>query len=261
MKRHLLLMVLSLCFIPGSSQVLNTSDPQVQAALSSGNVEMSPLSNYFQRRTPMMDQLFAEVKNDGEYITYYVGAEVGTAYEDENFQKGKVYYKDEYLGDFYYRHNAYNSEVEVKNTLQKEEKQKALIKDEHVVLILASGEKMRFMQITANNGEIEDAYLTQLNEGDKHLLYRRTHVIYSEAIPAANSMVNPKPSKFTHFTEYYLGDDKSNRPSKLPTKKSKFAKAMKAQTGTDITSYLKENKIQLDNEADLKKTIAYLNSN
>ncbi len=108
---------------------------QLGPAPQSASVENDPMAN-FHKWTPMMQKLFQQVKNDGETISYYVGAEVGSPYEYEEFKKGKVYYKEEYLGEFYYRYNIFSNEIEVKKTLLEEETHKALIRDANVVLSL-----------------------------------------------------------------------------------------------------------------------------
>ena len=128
MKKLVVLALLALLnFAYAHTQVIDASDPEVAAALGNPQVEGSPLSNAFQRRTPMMDKMFRDVKDDGDYEYYYVGAEVGSAYENETFLAGKVFYKDDMLGTFYYRLNAFSNEIEVKKTLLEEEKHKALV--------------------------------------------------------------------------------------------------------------------------------------
>ena len=117
MKTILFTLTILLVFSSLKGQVLNTGDAEVQAALNSSTFENSPLADFWQKRTPMMDILHALVKDDDGIVRHYVGAEVGSAYENDTFQPGKVFYNKEELGDVHYRLNAYNYEIELKKNV------------------------------------------------------------------------------------------------------------------------------------------------
>ncbi len=230
---------------------------QLAPAPRTGAVENDPMAN-FNKWTPMMQKLFQQVKNDGETVSYYVGAEVGSAFETEGFNKGKVFYQEEDLGDFFYRYNIFSSEIEVKKTHLKEEKHKALIRDPNVVLIATNGaKKYRFLPFINEKGEQDEGYLISLYEGDKYTLYKFLEVKFSEAKAAANSMVNPKPSKFTQFTEfYYKHQDETIRA--LSSKKNKFLKYFNSAMASLIKDFIKKEKINLSIEGDLIRLMAFI---
>ena len=261
MKKVFLLVI---CCIIGQhqlleAQVLDSSNPNVQAELNNALVETSPLANFFQKRTPMMDKLFRDLKDEDGYERHYVGAEIGSAYEDDQFKPGKVYYKEEYLGDFYYRHNAYNSEIELRRTAIKEEKQKALIKNEEVSLLDAKGREIRFLTFATKKAKIKEGYLTLLMDGEKYKLYHRLVVKFTEAKPAANSMVNPTPSRFSHFVEYYTKDKQADKITEIPLKTGKFIKMFGKKKG-GLGELIKKEKLDLTKETDLIKVFDYLNT-
>jgi hypothetical protein len=233
------------------AQQVGTVAPQI------GAVENDPYANYHQKWSPMMQKLFQQVKNDGETITYYVGAEVGSPYEYEDFKLGKVYYSNDYLGQFYYRYNIFSNEIEVKKTLLEEEVHKALIPDEKVALVLASENEYRYLSFKTAKNEADKGYLKRILKGSHYKLYKRTVVKYTEAKPAANSMVNPIPSKFTQFAEYYLQQDEGTI-IEVPLKKNKFLKHFPSVISEDLKSYLKVVQVDLTNENDLIKTITYI---
>lgn len=234
-----------------AQQVGNTA-PQM------GAVENDPFANYHQRWNPRMQELFQKVKNDGETVSYYVGAEVGSAFETEDFNRGRVFYKEEDLGEFYYRYNIFSREIEVKKTLLEEEKHKALIKDPDVLLVPSQeARKYQYQSFINEKGEKDEGYLIALYEGNSYTLFTFLQVKFTEAKPAANTMVNPTPSKFTQFTDYYFKH--SQGPiSALPLKKNKLL----AKFGTNKTSLLKEfikqEKLKLSSEQDLIRLMVFV---
>ncbi|MEX0291031.1 MAG: hypothetical protein AB3N14_18150 [Flavobacteriaceae bacterium] len=261
MKKRILLFLLISTTISSMSkaQVLDGGNPAVQAALGDALVEQSPLANFFQRRTPMMDKLLRDhLKDDDGIERHYVGAEIGSAYEYEEFKPGKVFYREEFLGDFYYRHNAYNSEIELRRSNVKEAKQEALIKNKEVSLKDFKGREMRFLSFTTKKGKTKEAYLTKLVDGEKYNLYHRLVVKFTEAKPAANSMVNPTPSRFSHFVEFYTKEKESDNIEQIPLKTGKFLK-MFGKKKEGLQELIKKEKLDLETEKDLVLVFNFLN--
>ena len=250
--RHFFSIILLLLAAISNAQQVGNAAPQM------GAVENDPFANYHQRWNPRMQELFQKVKNDGETVSYYVGAEVGSAFETEDFNKGRVFYKDEDLGEFYYRYNIFSKEIEVKNTLLKEEKHKALIKDPNVLLVPSQGgHKYIYQSFVNEKGEKEEGYLIALYEGDSYSLYKFLQVKFTEAKPAANSMVSPTPSKFTQFTEYFFNN--SQEPiSSLPSKKNKLLAKFNTEHASLVKEFIKEEKINLSSETDLIRLMAFI---
>nr|WP_293293885.1 hypothetical protein [Allomuricauda sp.] len=232
-------------------QVLDTNDASVRAALGNAQVEGSPLANYFQRRTPAMDQLMRDVKNNGTTQSFYIGAQEGSAYENEKFTNGKVYSKDELLDDVYFRYNAFSDELEVKKTRLEEEDYQALIKSNDIYIISNSGKKYIYNQFFDKKGEVQNGYLILLSAGEKASLYKQYDVKFFEGKEAENSMVNPIPSRFTPFIGYYVQMEGSDKIVKLPTKKNKLFKFLEDNiAGFDAKSFRKKD-IDLDTDQGL----------
>ncbi|WP_318311985.1 hypothetical protein [Flagellimonas crocea] len=233
-------------------QVLNTSDSNVQAALGNGGmVEGSPLSNYFQRRNPAMDQLMREVRNNGTTQKFYIGPEKGSAYEEEDFVLGKVFTEEEFLDNVYFRYNAFSDELEVKKTQLEEEAYQALIKNEDIYIVSNTGEKYIYRDFYNEDGDLERGYLKILSETDSATLYKQYTVKYFEGKEAQNSMVNPIPSRFTPFTGYYLKTNSTERILELPSKKRKLFKFLEENIGGFDSKNLSKNDLDLDSEQDV----------
>jgi len=220
------------------------------ARAAASEAAVDPFANVFQKWTPMMQKLFQQVNNGRDYIEYEIGADVGSPYENEQYLPGQVYYDEEHLGDFYYRYNAYNQEIELKSTLLVEEKQKALVKDAKVKLVTKSG-TIQFLTAKNDKGKIADSYFKQTYMGEEYALYHKLIIKYTEGKPAANSMVNPIPSRFTNYTTYYYKDNASATIQELPQKKGKFLKLFSDKNGEQLKNYMKSKEFDLESKKDL----------
>ena len=220
--------------------------------------ETIPYANWHQRWAPMMQKLFQQVRDDDGIVTHFVGAEVGTPYETEDFQKGSVYYEGENLGEYYYRYNIFSREIELKRTQLAEEKQLALIRDPKVVLVPRSGNKgyHYFSYITAK-GEHQDGYLLLLFKGESFSLYKHLESKFTEAKPAANSMVNPIPSRFSTFVSYYL-QSSGDAIQEISLKKNRFLKEIDNSMVDEMKGFLKAENIDLSEEQGLIRAISQM---
>lgn len=250
MRRIFTIILITFSISVTIAQVLNTSNPQVQAALGNAQVEGSPLANFWQKRTPMMDILFPLIKDDDGIERHYVGAEIGSAYISEEFQPGKVFYNNQELGDVYYRLNAYNNEVELKKTSLDDEKPLALIKNEEVKIV-DGPEEILFRTFIDDKGKTYEGYLTVLRKGKEYHIYRRVYKKFTEPKPAANSMVAPTPSRFTDYEAYYFQKSDEEEIVEIPLKTKRFLKLFDEETAQKLKQLIKEKDLNLDNENDL----------
>lgn len=251
MKRLVFSVVLLSSYVLCSQQV-GTAAPQM------GAVENDPFANFHQRWTPSMQKLFQLVRDDDGKVTHFVGAEVGTPYENDSFEIGHVWYNDEDLGEFYYRYNIFSNEIELKKTHLTEEKHQALIRDPNVVLAASIGDRAyHYLTFTTDKDNNEEGYLIKLYQGNEFTLYKHLESKYTEAKPAANSMVNPTPSKFTTFSSYFL--QQNDGPIKeISLKRNKFLKQLDSHVAEKIKPYFKEEKTDLSEERQLISAIVHL---
>ncbi|NNC61001.1 MAG: hypothetical protein HKO11_01605 [Eudoraea sp.] len=250
--KHLILPAVLLSFFVLSGQLVDQAAPQM------AGVENDPFANFHQRWTPSMQKLFQLVRDDDGKVTHYVGAEVGTPYETTDFKKGHVWYKDEDLGEFFYRFNIFSNEIELKRTQLQEEKHQALIRDPNVVLVSNMKDKeYYYLSFISDKTMNKEGYLIRLYNGSSFKLYKHLESKFTEAKPAANSMVNPTPSKFTTFSSYLL--QKNDREIReISLKKNKFLKQLDANSAEKMKAYIKENKIDLSEETQLIRAISHM---
>lgn len=183
----------------------------------------------------------------------------GSPYTSNEFALTTMYYGDEDLGKIYYRYNALNGEIEIKNSTRESEQIKSLSRDKKVS-ILVDGKKMSFMTFVTAKDNTLNGYLITLSNTGPFKLFKRTHVKYTEGKPAANSFVKAVPSRFTQYTEYYLQKEDVNRIDEIPLKNNKLLKLIDdASKRESLKDYLKENSMNIKEEAHLIQAFNFLN--
>ncbi len=108
--------------------------------------------------------------------------------------------------------------------------------------------------------ETKNGYLSIISKGDEFTLYHRLAVKFSEGKAAANSMVMAIPSRYAHFVEYYYTKAGVDRIDQLTQKKGALLKILEKEMKEPVNNFIKENKIDLDNEEHLIKTFEFINS-
>ncbi|MBT8281273.1 MAG: hypothetical protein KJO16_06815 [Muriicola sp.] len=240
-----LLLILSIQF-SGIAQVSGAA-PTGEAGLFDAAQGGNPMLNLV-----MMDLRVKSQNKEAEEI-------LGSPYLTDNFIKSKVYFGEEFVGDFYVRYNALNSEIEIKNTDLEEEAPKRLLANQDLRVKYGSRE-LRFTTYINKKDETKNGYLSIISEGDAYTLYHRLAVKYSEGKAAANSMVMAIPSRYAHFVEYYYKKAGVDRIDQLTQKRGALLKILEKEMRDQVNTFIKEEKIDLSEEADLIRTFEYINS-
>lgn len=182
----------------------------------------------------------------------------GSPYTYNMFNKGNILYKDENSGSIYYRYNAYNEEIEIKENNLPNSPIRSLSKDKNITLIASDGTSLRFSTFTDKKDNTKNGYLNVLKEGD-YTLYKRINVTFKEGQKAPNSFVKAKHARFSQFTEYYLEIEGANRVDEVELKNKKLLNLLPENIRPEIQKYLKDNSITISDENDLIKVVDYLN--
>jgi len=186
---------------------------------------------------------------------------VGSIYLNDKFLPCKVYYEDDLVGDFFYRHNAFNDEIEIKDTQLAEEAESSLLTVKELRLVDPIGNKELALRVYENDkGELRNGYLYRLGEGEKYDIFFKNSVKFTEGTHPVNSLVRPTPNKFSHFTEYFFVKKGDKVAKYIEQKDRKFVKAFDKSIQESLETFLKEEKINLKKEEDLIKTFTYLNN-
>lgn len=180
----------------------------------------------------------------------------GSPYTSNVFIPTQLYYKDENYGTMFYRYNAYNEEIEIKQQNLENEGIRALGRDKNL-FIMVNGNPMSFKTFIDKKGLTQNGYLTLLSDGE-YKFYKRVDVKYTEGQKAQNSFVKAIPPRFSQFTEYYLEVPGVNRIDELELSNRKLIKLLPADKQELVKSYLKENKIKVKDEADVIAVLKWL---
>ena len=186
---------------------------------------------------------------------------VGSIYLEDAFAPCTIFYNEELVGNFFYRHNAYNDEIEIKDTQLAEEAESSLATLKELRLIDQTANKELSLNLYRNkDGEVRNGYLYTLSKGKNYILYFKNNVKFTEGTHPVSSMVRPTPNKFTHFTEYYFKTSDGKIAEFLSPKKGDFLEGVVKDLREQVKKYLKEEKINLKRESDLVTLFGYLNS-
>ncbi|RIV72012.1 hypothetical protein [Flagellimonas aequoris] len=187
---------------------------------------------------------------------------VGSPYLNENFVPCKVYYKDELVGNMYYRHNAYNDEIEIKDSSLPEENPTSLATMKQLKVVdQVTGQEISMMTYENKDELVKNGYFYIIDEGKDYNLLFKKNVKFTEGTKPVNSMVRPTPNKFSQFVEFYYMKDGAKFAQLIPTNKGKFVKTFGSANEEELKDYIKEQNINLKDENDLIKVFNYLNSN
>ncbi len=226
---------------------------QVASNLTTGGSSVGGVS-------AQINTLLGPTYERGEKLKNYFDEFQGSPYTSNEFRPTTMFYNDENLGSIYYRHNALNEEVEIKKSNLEEEPIKSLTRDKNIS-VLIDGHKMSFKTFVDAKGRTMNGYLISLLDGAQYDLYKRTHVKFTEGKPATSSFTKAVPSRFSQFTEYYFQKEGVNRMDEITPKNGKLIKLISDATAKEkLKSYLKENDLNIKEEADLIKAIEYLNT-
>jgi hypothetical protein len=184
----------------------------------------------------------------------------GSPYTSDDFEPAQLFYKNDKIGTIFYRHNALNEEIEIKES-KNQQGIRGLNRDKNII-IEVDGKPMRFMTFIDKGGKTMNGYLTQLVKGENYDLYRRVHVKFTEGQKSPNSFVKATPSRFSQFTEYYVQKKGVDRIDELQQKNSKlYALAENPEQKQLLKAFLKDNRLDVDNEEDLVRLIMFLDRN
>ncbi|MEA1785899.1 hypothetical protein U1E44_07335 [Arenibacter sp. GZD96] len=216
----------------------------------------SPQDNLL-RVQPAFNQFFVHLK--GTETTVNVSKALGTPFEDENFSKGQLYDKDEFLGDFYLRYNAYDDQIELKKTTLPEETVQGLVKNSNFRARYKNVD-LSYRAFTDTKGTISTGYLHLLVNGSSSKLFKRLKAIYVPATTPINPQTRPTPSRFVQFETFFVSLNGIDQIMEMPQQTSKFIALFEKSMQSTLRSYMKENKLKLKEEKDLIVLFNYINT-
>ncbi|MGB3342933.1 MAG: hypothetical protein WBA61_03395 [Aequorivita sp.] len=176
------------------------------------------------------------------------------AYANPNFLIGKIFQEDQVLKDNVpMRYNAYADEIEIKIN-ETDQAYGALIKDPDIFVKVG---KEIYVFVPFEGSNAKGGYFSVLADGKNYGLYKKTTAVFREPRVAETSYQKDTPPSFQKTVIYYLVKD--GKFLEMPSSKSRILKMMDIKK-KEMNAFIKTNKIDLGNEADLIKTITYFDS-
>ena len=183
----------------------------------------------------------------------------GSPYTSNDFRNTTLFYKDELIGDVYYRFNSLNQEIEIKATNSPDEGTRALGRDKAISIVI-DGMPMSFKTFIDKNDRTTNGYLVALENTGEYKLYKRYHATFKEGLKASNSFAKDVPAKFTQYVEYYIEIPGKNRIDQIKLKKNSLLNQLTGDKKTALKEYLESEGLNVKNEMDLVKAVNFLNS-
>ena len=183
----------------------------------------------------------------------------GSAYFDESFKKGVVYYDNSYMGTPFLRYDAYADEIQIKNSLLEEEKYGALLKSEKLYCIIDS-KKVLYHSLRDSNGEVSKGYVMNLVNSGKYLLFEKKSKNFLEGKIAPTSLTMPTNSKFIEEVNYYFGIKGGETVTEIYGNRNDLVSMFDEKHQDKIKSFVKKNRINMDDRSDLQKLFYYANT-
>jgi hypothetical protein len=195
---------------------------------------------------------------NSEFVSKMVKDEIidenidGSRYFNETFLASKILYQGvSYPKMYLARYNAFEDLIE----LRKGEQTDALLKDENISCMI-DGSLYVYQPYSIKKGkDTQLGYLKLLYTNSNISLYLQQHIKFKEAVVAKSSMSGSFPAKFVPSQTFYYRtlDTEAAIPINKKTVLTVFSQLDKGQ----IKSYIKDNKIDISNEADLIKLFKY----
>ncbi len=209
------------------------------------------------RNLQRQTDLFVETMDRNYVSPDFLETYDGTPYNSTTFLLGNIYINKELTkSDVAMRYNIYSDEMQVKESLQSEDKDiTALIKSPDISVTILNE---TFIYVPKGKGLEKGGYFQVETTGKTYSLYKKLGKEYFEASKAKTSFERDVPAKFDDRTFYYIHFS-NGAMVELPDSKKKRYKAF-GESEALVKAYAKERKLNITEEKDLKKVIIYLDN-
>ncbi|MBC2839611.1 hypothetical protein [Robiginitalea sp. SC105] len=219
----------------------------------------APVQLRYDGSSATQNEFFNQLRNKKEINTGVLET-VGTPYIEDDFKPCEIFFGDEKIGKFFYRHNALNDEIEIKDSQVAGEEVSSLATMRQLTLIdLENGNELSLMTYENKKDQMRNGYLYRLKDGDKYSLLFKKNVKFTQGTQPVNSLVRPTPNKFSLFIEYYYFTPDGKVAQYLPTRKNRFIRSFDKSLQDKLKEFIDEQDINLNQEEDLVRVFSFLN--
>tara|TARA_R110001583_G_scaffold149335_1_gene301350 strand:- start:7432 stop:8142 length:711 start_codon:yes stop_codon:yes gene_type:complete len=184
----------------------------------------------------------------------------GTPYLNEDFVHGEVIVDDKVKEVGKMRYNAYRNEVEILDNISKDSYY-SLLKRAYIKVEI-DGKNYSIYTYVDSNESIKTSYFTDLNKGALKLLFK-PEALLKQARSPSTSYEKYVPPTYVWNSSYYMLDETNANAENHAVKVRLTKKSILDFTGAqkeEMKLYVKENKLNLRQEADVIIFLNYYNS-
>ncbi|MEZ4811527.1 MAG: hypothetical protein R2819_14300 [Allomuricauda sp.] len=193
----------------------------------------------------------------GEEVKLTLDDIEGSIYTNENFTLGTLYENGEAFKNLYLRYDAYNDEVELKETSDTD-LVRAMVKHPAYSCNM-NGEDYYYLGYKDEDGVSKEGYLTPLVSGRDYVLFVKRIKVFKEGKPAKTSLDKGFPHRFLDKTEYYVSI-KGDLPVYMKTKKSEVLSLFEEEDQKAVGKYIKEKHVNVGKEDDVVNLFTFANT-
>ncbi|MCR9265647.1 MAG: hypothetical protein NXH86_15935 [Flavobacteriaceae bacterium] len=211
---------------------------------------------------PWMMDLYNDMRTKmgrlGEDVNLTLEDIDGTIYLDESFQLGGLYQNGVAFKRMYMRFDAYNDEVELRESPDSEVTRSMVKNEEYSCSI--NGDEFLYMQYTDDKGATAKGYLSPLVKGGgEYVLYEKRIKVFKEGKPAKTSLDKGFPHRFLDKVEYYVSVN-GGVPVYMRAKKSEVLEVFSDEDQKKVKQFIKDRHINLGDNMGLMNLFAYANT-
>ncbi|WP_289044767.1 hypothetical protein [uncultured Olleya sp.] len=179
---------------------------------------------------------------------------IGSKYIFSVYQPAKLSTHENVL--FNVRYNAYNDDIEIQG--KEENTSYALNKYSGTIIVsLLSGQNYINTKYVDSKNNSKTGFFQILNTNSNFYLLKKQTIILTDKIEAKTTYHKSKPAKYTQSKDQYFIKKDNNTATEIPTNNKKFAGLFPDQK-KEVLSFIKEEKIKLKKEDDLKKIFNFI---
>ncbi len=182
---------------------------------------------------------------------------LGSPYENDDFQKGVITKNGVTISHTVsLRYNAHKDIFEIKKTAVLKDNQAKLLKKSDEITLKVNNQNFVFVPV--NDGDIRAGYFVLLQKGEKVTLYKKIHKQFIPGQKAYSSLAQDVAPTFKENITLYITNSEGKMVALANSKNGKL-KAFEDHK-KEVKEFVKENKLNLNKEAQLIKLVKYYNS-
>lgn len=183
----------------------------------------------------------------------------GSPYANNQFIPSKLYKGDSLIATHVpMRYNIFSDQIELKDPKAETPTPKAALLRNTDLTVQIYDNKYRYSEDFVSEKGVPGSYFEVVWEDGEYSLYKKMEVTYHPPFKAKTSFDNDRPAEFIQNEIYYLVKNKGEF-TELPSRKSALYKVL-GDKKKEVKNYIKKNDLDIDQEKDLARLVAYYNS-